>query len=134
MNGDNQMPDVRKSHPNLYYSLMLYAIGSIALGINFWVFTPTFLVYHLPNWLWGSVFLALGVGKLILLNFYRDPRLLRLFLAAAVGYFFFFSIGTIEPFTEGKGSLQLPILYVMFGLLQLPLLIEPWINPWTKRE
>lgn len=132
MNGT--MPDVRKSHPNLYYSLMLYAIASVALGINFLVFTPTFLVYHLPNVVWSIVFLTLGIGKIVLLNFYRNARLLRLFLAAAVAFFLFFSVGTAEPFFEGKGSLQLPILYVMFAFLQVPLLMEPFINPWTQRE
>lgn len=130
---DGQRVDVRKSHPNLYWMIMTYAVGNIALGINFLVFTPTFLVYHLPNWVWSAIFLTLGISKIILLNVHRHLKLTRLFMAAAIAFFLFFSVGTAEPFMEGKGSLQLPILYVLLAMLQIPVLIEPFINPWTKK-
>lgn len=125
--------DIRKTHPNLYWLVMILAVVGIALGLNFIVNSPTFLIYAAPNVLWGVIFLAIGLGKIVSLNFYRRLRLVRAIMAFGVAYMMFLALGTMQPFLEGSGSLQLPILYVGMAALQIPLLLEPFVNPWTSR-
>lgn len=127
-------PNLRKTHPNLWRSIMGLAVLNLALGVNFFAFTPTFFVWDQPNELWGSIFLALGISMIVFLNVYRRLRLVRITMALAVGYITFFGLGTMQPAFEGKGSLQLPLLYAGLVALQLPLLLEPFINPWTARR
>jgi hypothetical protein len=122
---------VRKTHPNLFRMILAYGIINVALGINFWVFTPAFLVWGLPNSVWGTIFLALGVAKITSLAIYRNLTLVRATMALAVAYMLFFGAGTLEPTLQGKASAQLAILYAGLALLQIPLLLEPFINPWT---
>ena len=126
--------DVRKTHPNLYLAVSTFALISVALGVNFWAFHPAFQVYGMPNGVWGSIFLALGIGKLIFLNLYRRLRMVRAVMACAVAYMLFFGVGTTQPVFDGKASVQLLILYVGLAALQIPLLIEPFINPWTAKR
>lgn len=126
--------NVRLTHPNLYYTIMVFAIVSLILGLNFLVLHPTFLIYNQPNWLWGSIFVIIAVIKLIFLNFYRRLKPMRATMAFAVGYSLFLAGGTMQPFFEGQGSLQLPIMYAALAALQYPLLLEPFINPWTARR
>jgi hypothetical protein len=126
--------NVRKTHPNLYLNITVFGLLSIALGINFWVLSPTFLIFDFPNWFWGTIFLTLGTVKLFFLNFYRCLKLVRGAMAFAVGYLLFLGLGTMQPFLEGTGSLQLPILYLGCALLQSAVLLEPFINPWTARR
>lgn len=126
--------DIRKTHPNLYWLVMILGGVGIALGLNFILNSPTFLIYAAPNVLWGVIFLALGVVKIIALNFYRRLRLVRAIMAFGVAYMMFLSFGTCQPFLEGSGSLQLPILYAGLSALQIPLLVEPFINPWTAKR
>ena len=126
--------DVRKTHPNLYLAVSTLALVSVALGVNFWVFNPAFQVYGASNRVWGSIFLLLGIGKLVFLNAYRRLPLLRATMAAAVAFMLFFGVGTLEPVLEGDASAQLLILYVGLSVLQIPLLLEPFINPWTARR
>jgi hypothetical protein len=123
-----------RTHPTLYRTVMLFAVLSIALGLNFWILAPTFWIYDLPNALWGTIFLALGTAKIVFLNFWRRLRAVRAVMAFAVAYFLFLSVGTGQPFVEGQGSLQLPILYLFCAGFQIPLLLEPFINPWTARR
>lgn len=126
--------DVRKTHPNLWRSVMLYASVNMLLGLNFLVLQPTFLIYDQSNYLWGVIFLAAGLAKVVFLNFYRSLRNVRLTMAFEVSFMFFIALGATQPFLEGEGSLQLPILYVGMALLELPMLIEPFVNPWTARR
>jgi hypothetical protein len=123
-----------RTHPTLYRTVMLFAVLSIALGLNFWILAPTFWIYDQPNALWGTIFLALGTAKIVFLNFYRRLRAVRATMAFAVAYFLFLSVGTGQPFVEGQGSLQLPFLYLFCAVIQIPLLLEPFINPWTARR
>lgn len=127
----NGQIDVRKTHPNLYRMVMTLAVVCLLLGLNFLVLQPTFLIFDMPNVLWGAIFLALGGTKIVFLNVLRRLKLVRIAMAAAVAYFLFLGFGTTQPFVEGEGSLQLPIMYFALALLYLPLLLEPFINPWT---
>lgn len=126
--------DIRKTHPNLYWLVMTLAAIGIALGLNFIINQPTFKIYSAPNVLWGVLFLALGFGKIVALNVYRRLRLVRASIAFAVAYMMFLAAGTTQPFLEGSGSLQLPILYAGLAALQIPLLFEPFVNPWTAKR
>jgi hypothetical protein len=123
-----------QTHPSLYRSIMLLSTGSILMGLNFWIFNPAFLVYDLPNQLWGSIFLTLGIAEIVFLNLYRRLRLVRATMAFSIAYFAIFGLGTAQPVFEGKASLQLPILYGGLVVLYLVLLLEPFINPWTARR
>lgn len=125
---------VRLTHPSLYRTLMGYAVGFLALGTNFLVFTPTFLVYGQPNEVWAVIFLVLGAGLLCFLNCFRSLRLMRLTMAVSAVYLLFFALGTSQPFLDGAGSLQLPILYVLAAGLLFLMLYEPFINPWSARR
>jgi hypothetical protein len=130
----NGSVNLRRTHPNLYRTVMTFAVMSVVLGLNFWILSPTFLIYDLPNVLWGTIFLVLGFAKIVFLNIWRRLRAVRAVMAFAIAYFLFLGAGTSQPFFEGSGSLQLPILYLGCAALQIPLLIEPFVNPWTARR
>lgn len=123
--------NVRRTHPNLYWLLMVLSVTGIALGANFILLQPTFLIFDAPNVLWGTIFLVSSVARMIALNVYRRLRVVRATMAFSVAYMAFLAIGTGQPFWEGTGSLQLPIIYAGMALLQVPLLAEPFVNPET---
>lgn len=125
--------DIRKTHPNLYWLVMTLAVMQVALAFNFFILQPTFQIWGLPNFLWGSIFLVIGVGKIAALNFYRRVRLVRGLMIFAVAYMGFLAIGTGQPWLQGNGSLQLPLLYGALCLLQIPLIREPFINLVTAK-
>lgn len=131
---DNIEIDIRKTHPNLYWQEMGLSLVYVLLGLNFIFLHPTFLIFERPNLLWGIVFLVLGGSEAIFLNFYRSPHLVRLCMAFSVGYMLLLCLGATQPFLEGNGSLQNPILYLALMIVQIPLLREPFVNPWTRRK
>jgi len=126
--------NVRLTHPNLYYTIMVFAMVSLTLSLNFLILSPTFLIYNQPNWVWGLIFMGIAILKIVFLNFYRRLKVMRAAMAFSVGYSIFLAGGTAQPFIEGNGSLQLPILYAAIAALQYPLLLEPFINPWTAKR
>lgn len=126
--------DIRKTHPNFYWLVMTLSLVGIALGLNFIFNSPTFPIYAASNYLWGVIFLAIGFSKIVFLNFYRNPNLVRAIMAFAIAYMMFLALGTTQPFIEGVGSLQLPILYAGLSALQVPLLLEPFYNPATRKD
>lgn len=126
--------DIRRTHPNLYLMVMTLALVDVLLAANFYVLKPTFEVYHTTNWIWGAAFLALGVSKLWFLNVYRSLRAVRMTMACAFSFVIFFAAGTCEPWLDGEGSLQLPIMYLGMALIQVPMLLEPFLNPFTARR
>ena len=125
---------MRKTHPNFYWVLMLLAATGIALGCNFIFLQPAFLIWDGPNELWGGIFLVISVAKIVALNVYRRLRWLRATMAFTAAYMAFLAVGTAEPYVNGVGSLQLPILYVGLALFQVPLLMEPFVNPETAKQ
>lgn len=133
MENHNQ-PNFRLSHPNLYRGIMTFACIGIGLGLNFIFTNPTFNPYHIPKGLTGGVFLLLGVGEIIFLNFHRNLRMVRLVMAVSVGFMLFWGIGTSITFFQGKTSLQLFVLYMGLSLLQIWLLVEPFSNPINTKE
>lgn len=126
--------NLRKTHPNLWRAVMAFAAVNALLGLNFLILQPTFLIYNRSNYWWGAIFLTLAACKIVFLNLYRNLHLLRVTMACEVSFMMVIALGTTQPFFEGEGSLQLPILYLGMCVLEMPLLLEPFINPWTARR
>lgn len=125
---------LRLTHPNLWRSVQIYAALTVALGFNFILLHPTFPIYGASYYLWGGIFLGLGTAKLVFSNVVHNLTAVRVAMAAEIAYMLFLGVGTMEPYLNGVGSLQLPILYLGLCALELPLLLEPFFNPWTARE
>lgn len=125
--------DVRLNHPTLYRSIMTFAVISIGLGLNFFFTNPTFNPYQIDKAMVGSVFMALGVGKIIFLNFKRNLRMVRLIMSMSIGFMMFWGVGSSITFFQGRTSLQLFVLYTGLSALQMFLLLEPSLNPLTKQ-
>lgn len=132
-NSDLAEINVRRTHPNLYWLLMVLAGTGIGLGLNFIFLQPTFLIWDAPNVLWGAIFLLSSANRIIALTS-RRLRWVRATMAFQCAYMAFLAIGTSQPYIEGQGSLQLPIIYAGMALLQVPLLMEPFVNPETAKQ
>jgi hypothetical protein len=126
--------NLRLSHPNLYRSIMTFAMLSIALGLNFLLTKPTFNPYNIPYWIIGVIFVSLGSLKIVFLNAWRNLRLIRYVMAGEVAFMIFWGTGTSITFFQGKTSLQLFILYVGMAVFEVFLMIEPFFNPMTAQK
>lgn len=134
MKSERNTVNIRGSHPNLYRSVMVFGCIYIGLGVNFIATTPTFNPYQIPYDFVGALFLALGALKIILLNVLRDLVWLRRIMAAEIMVSLWWGIGASITFFRGQTSLQLPILYAGLSVLEVFLLLEPFMNPLTKVE
>lgn len=113
---------------------MTLSIMSVGLAVNFWTSNPTFSPFDIPKNLIGGIFFLLGISQLVYLNVFHNLPRVRLLLAVSLSFFFFWGLSnTIQAFA-GNASFQLPILYVFLAFLHIPLLIEPPVNPMTRRE
>lgn len=138
----NGSVNVRLTNPDLYRNAMLSGVVSLLMGLNFLlgaipggiIPAPTFFVYDQSNFLWAGCFFALAALKLVTLTLRHNDRLLRLWLWLSSVYLVFFALGTCQPFADGKGSLQLPLLYATWAFVCLYTLLNPLINPWTARR
>lgn len=124
--------NLRLTHPTLYRSVIVFAFISMGLGLNFWFTKPTFNPYGVDYRITGSVFLTLGVSKIVFLVWFRNLRLIRFNMACCAGFMMFWGIGTSVTYFTGHTSLQLFVLYSGLTLLQLFLLLEPYVNPLTS--
>lgn len=112
---------------------MVYGVLNVALALNFLILTPAFDPLGIDKYVFGAVFLAMGVVKIIALNISAPPRFLRFVVAANVSLFFFFGgILVAGFFQEGQTSLQLPLTYFGLAFIEYPLLKEPLVNPVTE--
>lgn len=125
--------DIHKRHPNLYYMITVFCFLNIALGFNFYFSQPTFDPLHIHKNVIGTIFMVLGVSKLLFLNVSRNLKVLRALMAFGVGLLFFWGLANTQQFFAGKSSLQLPLLYLALSFLQFPMLIEPAVNPVTQK-
>jgi len=124
---------LRKSHPNLFRSLLTLAIMLSALGVNFFVKAPAFNPYGISRFVVGFVFLVLGMSQIIVLTVFHRLPVVRFLAAVSVSVMICWGIANSQQAFQGKTSFQLPILYLALGALQIPLLIEPRINPINIR-
>lgn len=126
-NGSNS---VRNTHRNYWVAVMTFAVLWLALGLNFLILDPTFLIYGAPNRIWAAIFFVFAVAQMLLLNL-RYLRYLRWQMTVTVGYLVLLAAGTSQPFLDGEGSLQLPIMYIGMSTLMVPWIAEPPSNPST---
>jgi len=133
-----QRVNLRKSHPFMFRSIIVIASMHVALGLNFWGLgflpRPTFEPYGIPTQIIATVFLLLGVTQIVFITVMRDLRIVRLILALSVGWMMFWGLSNTQQVLAGDASLQLPILYVTISILQVPLLIESPVNPFTEKR
>lgn len=125
---------IRNTHPALYRSILILAIMSMALAVNFWFSNPTFSPLGIPKNAVGAIFILLGVSQFLFLNVFHNLRMVRLILAVSLGWFCFWGLINTIQFFAGNASLQLPILYVFLAVLHAPLLVEPPVNTTTQRD
>lgn len=124
---------LRRTHPNLYSSLMVYGLLNIALALNFIFLTPAFDPLGINKYIFGVIFIVMGAVKILALNIAAPPRFLRFTVAANVSLFLFFGgILVAGFFSEGQTSLQLPLTYFGLAFIEYPLLKEPLVNPVTE--
>lgn len=132
-NGTTVDESLRLLHPNLWRATMTTALWMFGLGVNFLIFTPTYDIFGMPNQLWAALALLIAGTELVCLNFILVLRYVRMAMALSIWLSCVLAVGTCQPFIEGVGSLQLPIMYAGLAALQFPLLLEAPVNPWTKR-
>lgn len=125
---------IRKSHPALYKAIMTTALMCVALSFNFWFSTPTFNPYGIPKNIVGLIFFVLGASQVVFLNWFHELRLVRLVQTATFVFMLIWGVSNAEQWVNGKSSLQLPILFVAFAFLQIPLLTESPVNPMTEKK
>lgn len=126
--------NMRFSHPNLFRGILSMALISISLGFNFIFTNPTFNPYHIPKALTGSIFLTLGISRLIFLIIIPHLKILRGVMSIGIAWKVFWGIGTSITFFQGLTSLQLFVLYMGLSFLELFFLIEPSVNPYSQRK
>lgn len=120
---------LNESNPPLYLSLTTFGVIGIALGLNFFVFVPTFEQFDIPKNLIGAGFMTLGLAFLFFLNVYRNLNVLRVILIVNTAYCMIWGVGSTQTVFEGTSSAQLFVLYWGLAGLQIPLLLTPFIGP-----
>lgn len=126
--------NLRKSHPGLYHSIFTVAAMGIALAVNFWFSKPTFNPYGIDRHVIALVFALIGASQFVFLVLVRDLRMVRLMLAVSLSWMMFWGLSNSQQFFAGRASLQLPILFITVSILQIPLLIESPVNPFTEKK
>lgn len=126
---------MRLSHPILWKQYLVYALVSLALGVNFIIATPAFMPLSTPKFPVGLPFVGCGLLLLVfLVPLKSDHNWLRRFMALTLGIFLFWAGALTVDFVRlSQTSMQLPICYI--GLLAWGyfLLEEPPINPATAK-
>lgn len=80
---------IKFSHPNLYHGILTFSLINIALGLNFYFTNPTFNPYGIDKMIIGTVFLILGLAKVIFLVFWHNIRAVRVTMALEIGFMVF---------------------------------------------
>jgi len=125
---------IRKTHPNLFRLILSGSVFTILLGINFLYKTPTFNPYGIPKAWIAFVFLTLGIVKLVAVLFTHDLRVVRLTMMIASFWEGLWGLLNLEQGFRGTASFQLPIWCLWVATWQLILLLEPVVNPMTRKS
>lgn len=136
------VPNIRLTNPSLYWKVLVTGVVMLLMALNFWLLNPTFKIYNQPNVVWAGIFLSLGTANLVSVSIRRNLWFLRLWMGLTALYLLVIAMGTCQPYLDyinggnngNPASLQLPLLYAVWGLLLWWALIEPFINPWTARR
>lgn len=123
--------NIRRSHPNLFRGIVTFACINIGLGLNFLLTNPTFNPYNIDKLVVGTIFLALGIGKIVFLLVVYNMNAVRVLMALEIGFAVFWGVGSSITFFQGRTSLQLFVLYIGMAINETFLLLEPIVNPMT---
>lgn len=134
MTDETKRLNLRKSHPGLYHSIFTVASMGVALAINFWFSNPTFNPYGIDKNIIGTIFALIGISQFVFLVMVRDLRMVRLMLAVSLSWMMFWGLSNTQQFFAGRSSAQLPILFITVAIMQIPLLIEAPVNPFTRKK
>lgn len=124
--------NIRKTHPGLYQSIMVFAILSVALAVNFWTSNPTFNPFGISKNLIGVVFFLLGVWHLVFLNLIHSLDMVRFGSTASIFSMAAWGFGNMQQSFAGKASFQLPLLYLALAAIHFMLQQEPPVNPMAE--
>ena len=113
---------------------MALAIMRVALAINLWTSNPTFNPYGISKNLIGIVFFLLGVWHLYFLNVVHNLIMVRLGSVALVFFLTLWGLGNMQQSFAGAASFQLPLIYLAVAGIHYILLLEPPVNPMTRRN
>lgn len=120
---------IRQTHPNLWRQIMTLSISCVLLAVNFWYSNPTFNPFGISKNIVGVVFVLLGVWLFIVLNVFKNLRMVRLGSATSFVVIVVWGAMNTQQWFAGNASLQNPILYGTIATFNFFLLIEPPVNP-----
>lgn len=126
--------DLRKSNPELWYSILTSGCSSVLLLLNFWLFTPTFTPYGISKNFAGIAFGLVGLALLTSLIIVRNLRVMRIMLTVSFIWTAFWGGFNTQQWAAGKASLQLPIVLITLAVLQIIMLISPPTNPYAEKD
>lgn len=114
MNRMNRI-SLRKAFPLLFWEIAWIGLGQLVLAWNFWFSNPSFNPYNISKYIIGVVFFVLGATLLFFLR-HRALLKIRTWMAAMVFFILAWAGGNTQQWFDGKSSLQLPIVFVFFGV------------------
>lgn len=123
--------NIRKTHRTLFWQAVTFALGSVAIGINFLFYTPPFNAYGIDVKIIGVIFIVLGAANLVALVLIKNLLLIRISMTACSFYMAWWGAGTAITVFQGKTSWQLPIAFLVIVVASTLLCWEPYINPKT---
>jgi len=125
---------ISDTHPALYRTIRNISILSICLAINFWIWTPAFKPFNIPNVLIGIVFFGLGVSQFIFLVLVPNLVITRHLLGGFVFLNLVWGVLNAQQWYDGPASLQLPIYIIGLAVVIRPWITEPAVNPMTEKN
>lgn len=131
---DARRVNLRKTHPGLYRGIMLFSLFCLATSLNYFFSKPTFNPYGIPKESIGLVYLSISLVLLVLMNIFRNLKLVRITMALSSGFLVFWGISNTQQAFAQKASFALPILLVYIALSLIRDLLEPPVNPMTRRR
>lgn len=130
--------NLRKSHPLMFRVSLAIACIQSALALNFWGLgllpAPTFNPYGFDKNLVGMTFAVVALAQIVTLFLSRNLRVIRAMSAVSLGWMLGWAFTNTDQVFAGDASLQLPILLTGLAVIQLLLMAEPPVNPFTKRR
>lgn len=121
-----------RTHPNLFWSALTFALMSVGLGCNFLAFKPPFIAFEIDHRIVGVVFLVVGLIELAALLIVRNLKTIRATMAVGAGLMMLWGIGTSVTFFTNQTTFQLSILYAGLTILKWLWCREPFLNPATS--
>jgi hypothetical protein len=131
---DHSRIKISDTHPAMYRTIRSVSILNVCLAINFWVWTPAFKPFNIPNELVGVIFFVLGVSQLIFLIFVPNLLMTRRLLGGFVFFNLVWGVLNAQQWYDGPASLQLPLYIVGLAVVIRPWITEPAVNPMTEKN